>query len=142
MMNDCTSCFYGFDHQTTVHCYSERLLYPMIKLRIYKGPLRKLPKRSQQGWRLQRLVQESMEHMPRYCYTPSQGHRLARGVHGVEHRTTAPPRLSQIRRFQQRNAGRRFRYCSCGCGGGKAENHAICSIELWKRGTKQTPEGN
>lgn len=141
MMNDCSSCFFGFEHQTTVHCYSERPLYPMIKLRIYKGPLRKLPKRSQLGWRLQRLVQESMEHMPRYCYTPSQGHRQARGVHGVAHRTTAPPRLSQIRRIQQRNAGGRYRYCRyLGVRREGIEPRDIFNLK--KRGTKQTPEGN
>ena len=107
MMNDCTSCFHGFDHQTTVHCYSERLLYPMIKLRIYKGsphcPADRISATShqpaRQAWRPS-LVRQSIKHMPRYCYTPSQGHKQARGVHGVAHRTPAA-----IRRIHRRNSG-------------------------------------
>ena len=105
-MNDCTSCFHGFDHQTTVHCYSERLLYPMIKLRIYKGS----PDCS-----ADRISATS--HQPaRQAWRPSLVRRFmfeqVRGVHGVAHRTPAAitrPPISQIRRIHQ-TRGRDLEY--------------------------------
>ena len=141
MMNDCTSCFYGFDHQTTVHCYSERLLYPIIKTRSNKWLLRKYAQvREDRKKKLPKFPELNLHlHKPSNHFRPKRRTKPFKVEQwGEKWKPTfpAPPaRISHLGCLcHLHSAGyiRRRRP--------KRKPPNIFNLE--KMGTKQTPEGN
>ena len=139
MMNDCTSCFYGFDHQTTVHCYSERLLYPIIKTRSNKWLLRKYAQvREDRKKKLPKFPELNLHlHKPSNHFRPKRRTKPFKVEQwAIKWKPAfpappAPPARRNLRGLCLR--GNRLR---------RRKSKPRDIFNLKKRGTKQTPEGN